>query len=85
MLFDDGFDPIEDARAASSRRSLRRSWTHASEHGRTEPDQPARAYLKTIAGDPEVVHLPANGYTLFGLKVVLGPDGLRNPRPQSQG
>src|SRR5256885_14735679 len=26
MLFDDGFDPIEDARAASSRRSLRRSW-----------------------------------------------------------
>jgi hypothetical protein len=48
----------------------------ASEQGRTEPDQPARAYLKTIAGDPEAVHLPANGYTtLFGLKVVLGPDG----------
>lgn len=26
------------------------------EQGRTEPDQPARAYLKVIAGDPERVH-----------------------------
>jgi len=25
------------------------------EQGRTEPDQPARAYLKAIAGDPEAV------------------------------
>lgn len=25
------------------------------EQGRTEPDQPARAYLKVIAGDPEAV------------------------------
>src|SRR5215208_2174395 len=26
------------------------------EQGRTEPDQPARAYLQLIAGDPERVH-----------------------------
>jgi len=26
------------------------------EQGRTEPDQPTRAYLKVIAGDPERVH-----------------------------
>jgi putative transcriptional regulator len=26
------------------------------EQGRAEPDQPARAYLKAIAGDPEAVH-----------------------------
>jgi putative transcriptional regulator len=26
------------------------------EQGRTEPDQPARAYLKVIAGDAERVH-----------------------------
>jgi putative transcriptional regulator len=26
------------------------------EQGRTEPDQPARAYLKVIARDPERVH-----------------------------
>jgi putative transcriptional regulator len=26
------------------------------EQGRAEPDQPARAYLKAIAGDPEGVH-----------------------------
>jgi putative transcriptional regulator len=26
------------------------------EQGRTEPDQPARAYLKVIASDPEGVH-----------------------------
>ena len=26
------------------------------EQGRTEPDQPARAYLKVIANDPEGVH-----------------------------
>jgi putative transcriptional regulator len=25
------------------------------EQGRTEPDRPARAYLKAIAGDPEAV------------------------------
>jgi putative transcriptional regulator len=25
------------------------------EEGRTEPDQPARAYLKAIAGDPEAI------------------------------
>ena len=25
------------------------------EQGRTEPDQPARAYLKAIAGDPDAV------------------------------
>lgn len=29
----------------------RRDW----EQGRTQPDQPARAYLKAIAGDPEAV------------------------------
>lgn len=28
-----------------------RNW----EQGRAEPDQPARAYLKAIAGDPEAV------------------------------
>lgn len=27
------------------------------EQGRSEPDQPARAYLKAIAGDPEAVRL----------------------------
>jgi putative transcriptional regulator len=26
------------------------------EQGRSEPDQPARAYLQVIAGDPERVH-----------------------------
>ncbi|MBX3500816.1 MAG: helix-turn-helix domain-containing protein [Alphaproteobacteria bacterium] len=30
------------------------------EQGRTEPDQPARAYLKVIAGDPEGVERALN-------------------------
>ena len=30
------------------------------EQGRTEPDQPARAYLKVIARDPERVHRMLN-------------------------
>ena len=33
------------------------------EQGRAEPDQPARAYLKAIAGDPEAVHRALNGTT----------------------
>jgi putative transcriptional regulator len=33
------------------------------EQGRTEPDQPARAYLKVIARDPERVHRMLNGPT----------------------
>jgi putative transcriptional regulator len=28
---------------------------HAARQGRSEPDQPARAYLKVIASDPEGV------------------------------
>ena len=31
------------------------------EQGRTEPDQPARAYLKAIAGNPEAVHRALDG------------------------
>jgi putative transcriptional regulator len=31
------------------------------EQGRAEPDQPARAYLKVIAHDPERVHRMLNG------------------------
>lgn len=31
------------------------------EQGRTEPDQPARAYLMAIAGDPEGVHRALRG------------------------
>ena len=31
------------------------------EQGRTEPDQPARAYLKVIAQDPETVRLLLQG------------------------
>ena len=31
------------------------------EQGRAELDQPARAYLKAIAGNPEAVHQALNG------------------------
>lgn len=31
------------------------------EQGRSEPDQPARAYLRVIARDPEGVHRALNG------------------------
>jgi putative transcriptional regulator len=31
------------------------------EQGRAEPDQPARAYLKAIAGDPDGVHRALQG------------------------
>ena len=35
------------------------------EQGRTEPDQPARAYLKVIARDPERVHRMLNAPPAF--------------------
>jgi putative transcriptional regulator len=36
------------------------------EQGRTEPDQPARAYLKAIAGDPEAVRHALTATLILG-------------------
>lgn len=38
------------------------------EQGRTEPDQPARAYLKVIARDPDGVHRALNADALQGIR-----------------